>query len=101
MAGLSPKRSLSVARMIRAVFWSPTMDRPEDLFNVTDRRTLMQLMKLGDSEGRERTGIPRTIDEFLARQRWVTSPTALDELKRALSSATRWRLRVDEDDESS
>jgi hypothetical protein len=30
--------------------------------------------------------VPRSVDEFLDRQQWITSPAALDELRRALSS---------------
>ena len=35
MAGLSPKRSLNVARMIRAIICASALQRPEDVFNVT------------------------------------------------------------------
>ena len=96
MAGLSPKRSLNVARMIRAITYSAALQRPEDAFNVTDRRTLRQLLTLGDPHGRP--SVPKTIDEFFARQRWISSPSAVRELKRVLKA--RRGLASDEDDES-
>lgn len=85
MAGLSSKRSLNFARMIRAMLWASPSDLPENLLNVTDRRTLTQLMKLGNPDATAHTALPRTIDEFLVRQRWITDRLALDELKRTLS----------------
>jgi CheY-like chemotaxis protein len=93
MAGLSPKRSLNVARMIRAIYCASAL-RPEDVFNVTDRRTLRQLLTLGDPHGRP--SVPETVDEFLARQRWVSSPSAVQELKRLLKA--RRGLISDEDE---
>jgi CheY-like chemotaxis protein len=95
MAGLSPKRSLSVARMIRAISYSSALRRPEDVFNVTDRRTLRQLLTLGDPTARP--SIPATLDEFFARQRWITSPSALHELRRCLM--TRQTGSTDDDDD--
>lgn len=85
MAGLSSKRSLNLARMIRAMLWASPSDLPENLLNVTDRRTLTQLMKLGNPDAAAHAALPRTIDEFLVRQRWITDRLALDELKRTLS----------------
>jgi FixJ family two-component response regulator len=100
IAGLSPKRSLSVARMLRAVIWSPAADRPENLLNVTDRRTLALMLRLGNPHADPQPRLPRSIDEFLALQRWVTNPVAIAELKRALTSRlnvpmprTDWRGR--------
>jgi len=95
MAGLSPKRSLNVARMIRAINYSAALQRPEDAFNVTDRRTLRQLLTLGDPHGRP--SIPETIEEFFARQRWISSPSAVQELKRVLNA--RRGLLSDEEDQ--
>jgi CheY-like chemotaxis protein len=84
LAGLSPKRSLSVARMIRAITYAPSLMRPEDLFNVTDRRTLKQLLTLGDPN--RAPSIPRTLDEFFERQRWISKSVAIEALKRTLLS---------------
>ena len=94
MAGLSPKRSLSVARMIRAINYASAVKRPEDVFNVTDRRTLTQLLTLGDPH--RRPSLPESIDEFFARQRWISSPSAVQELKRLLLA----RRAVVPDDDS-
>jgi CheY-like chemotaxis protein len=93
MAGLSPKRSLSVARMIRAINYA-SLKRAEDVFNVTDRRTLRQLLTLGDPN--RRPSIPDSLDEFFARQRWISSPSALQELKRLLQAR---RAAVPDDDD--
>ena len=86
MAGLSPKRSLSMARMIRAVVWAPSADRPENLFDVTDRRTLAHLMRLGDTGAPSPPRLPRTLTELFSRQQWIANPVALEELKRALAT---------------
>jgi FixJ family two-component response regulator len=93
MAGLSPKRSLSLARMIRAITYAPSLKRPEDVFNVTDRRTLRQLLTLGDPN--RRPALPDTLEEFFERQRWISSPSALQELKRLLQ--LRRNRKVDHD----
>jgi CheY-like chemotaxis protein len=95
MAGLSPKRSLNAARMLRAINYSASLKRLEDVFNVTDRRSLRSLLTLGDP-GR-RPSVPETFDEFFANQRWIISPSALQELKRLLQS--RRRVVPDDDDE--
>jgi CheY-like chemotaxis protein len=95
MAGLSPKRSLSVARMLRAINYSSTLKRPEDVFNVTDRRTLRQLLTLGDPN--RRPSVPGTLDEFFESQRWISSPSAIQELKRLLLA--RLRVAPDDDDD--
>jgi hypothetical protein len=69
--------------MIRAITYASTLSRPEDVFNVTDRRTLRQLLTLGDPS--RRPSLPKTLDEFFERQQWITSPSALQELKRQLA----------------
>jgi hypothetical protein len=99
MAGLSPKRSLSVARVIRAIGWGSSSHRLEDIFNVTDRRTLNQLLKLGGDTTSPPGSVPRTVDEFFQRQRWISNPVAVNELKRALLSR-RMTPPVDPDDDT-
>jgi FixJ family two-component response regulator len=96
MAGLSPKRSLSLARMLRAITYGSSAKRPEDVFNVTDRRTLRQLLTLGDPT--RRPSLPDTLDEFFERQQWISSGSALQELKRLLE--LRRNRQVDDDDDS-
>ena len=71
------------------------MKRPEDVFNVTDRRTPRQLLTLGDPT--RRPSLPGTLDEFFERQRWISSGSALQELKRLLELR---RNRQGEDDDS-
>jgi hypothetical protein len=81
--------------MLRAINYSASLKRLEDVFNVTDRRSLRSLLTLGDP-GR-RPSVPETFDEFFANQRWINSPSALQELKRLLQS--RRRVAPDDDDE--
>jgi CheY-like chemotaxis protein len=95
MAGLSPKRSLNVARMLRAINYSAALKRPEDVFNVIDRRTLRHLLTLGDPC--RRPSVPETLDEFFANQRWISSPSAVQELKRLLQSRRRVASADDDD----
>jgi hypothetical protein len=96
MAGLSPKRSLNMARMIRAITHTPSLKRPEEIFKGIDRRTLRQLLMLGDPNGRP--SLPDTLEEFFERQRWISSPSALQELKRLLELRHSTHSSVDTND---
>ena len=61
-AKLSPKRSLSLARLLRALYLSRSRQwQPEQLLNVVDRRTLNRMLEQGGLDG---TTSP-TIDGFL------------------------------------
>lgn len=82
-ARLSPKRSLDLARILRAVSqaraqgWS--LDR---LLNIANHRTLERL--LARSGLATATDLP-AIEELLHRQRFITDPGALEELRRVLA----------------
>jgi FixJ family two-component response regulator len=77
-ARLSPKRSLDFARLLRVVVHRRQAS-PEHLLDAVDVRTLSRLLKLGrETSGEMR--FPRTVDEFLNDQRWITDAKALHEL---------------------
>ena len=85
-AGLSPRRSLAFARLLRAVSRAEAHGgRAEDLLNVVDRRTLRKLLSLGRPEIEEST-LPDRVNEFLERQRLITEAGAIDEIKKALGA---------------
>ena len=91
-ARLSPKRSLSLARLLRALYLSRSRRwRPEQLLNVVDRRTLNRLLEQG---GVDRT-IPPTIDGFLRKQTLIADETAVTELRKALRRTGEPGLQVD------
>jgi hypothetical protein len=76
-AGLSPRRSLTFARMLRVVVRTPVeLSAPENLIDVADYRTLQKLLTLGNQQAHSRS-IPTTIQGYLVAQRWITGPEAL------------------------
>ena len=85
-AGLSPKQSLDLGRLLRAVVRFQTDGlRPEDSLDVVDRRTLKRLLSLGgDTEDASR--LPERVDDLLDTQGLIRSATALSELKRTMRS---------------
>jgi DNA-binding response OmpR family regulator len=91
-ARLSPKRSLSLARLLRALHLSRSRQwAPEQLLNVVDRRTLNRMLEQGGVDG---TTAP-TIDGFLRRQTLIADPTAVNELRKALRRTGEPGLHVD------
>lgn len=81
-AGLSPKRSLSLARLLRALALSHgTKWRPEQRLDVVDLRTLARLLELGGIRG----PTPPTFVAFLQGQTLITDPEALQALRTALT----------------
>ena len=83
MAGLPAKRSLSLARMLRVVMHSREGERPENLLDIVDTRTLGKFLRLGHTEGPP-CRLPLRCDEFLCRQGWITDSLALRELSATL-----------------
>jgi len=82
-AGITARRSLVFARMLRAASLSEGgRHRPENLLDVVDRRTLTGLLKFAGFKDDD--DFPKDIQEFLARQALVRDPDALFEVKRAL-----------------
>ena len=81
-AGLRTRRSLSLARMLRVVVRYPH-DRPENLLDFADKRSIESFLRLGCSDGTP-CGVPIGPEELLVRQRWITDDVALRELGAAL-----------------
>lgn len=81
-AGLRAGRSLSLARMLRVVVRYPD-ERPENLLDFADKRSIDSFLRLGRSDGPP-CELPLDRHELLARQRWITDPLALRELAVAL-----------------
>jgi CheY-like chemotaxis protein len=83
MAGISPRRSLVFARLLRAVVLGHGgRHKPENLLDVVDRRTLFGLLRLAGLNPQHE--FPRDVDDFLLRQTLVRDPDALFEIRRAL-----------------
>lgn len=79
---ISPKRSLDLARVLRAVFLSGRSGwTPQRFLDVADHRTLERLMVAGGLLGGAE--VP-AFDEVLIRQSLVRDPVALCELRRVL-----------------
>jgi CheY-like chemotaxis protein len=84
MAGISPRRSLVFARLLRAVFLGHGgRHKPENLLDVVDRRTLVGLLRLAGLNPQH--DLPQDIDGFLQRQSLIRDPDALFEIRRALA----------------
>ena len=82
-ANVSSRDSLNFARLLRAVVRHVRESSPaQELLDVTDRRTLFKLLRLGDVARPAR--LPLTIDEFLREQRWIRSESAVAEIRRRL-----------------
>lgn len=82
-AQISPRRSLLLGRMLRAVYLSDNgRHGPESLLDIVDRRTLAGLLRLAGLDGE--AGFPTTVDEFIERQRLVCDTTALREIRSEL-----------------
>jgi ActR/RegA family two-component response regulator len=83
-AGLSPKRSLDLGRLLRAVVrYHRSGIRPEDSLDVVDRRTLKRLLSVGGADV-PAASLPERVDALLDAQVLIGNATALSELKRNL-----------------
>jgi len=83
MAGMSPRRSLVFARLLRAVSLGRRgRHKPENLLDVVDRRTLVGLLKLAGLNPWH--DLPDSVDAFLEQQTLVRDPDTLLEIRRAL-----------------
>lgn len=83
-AGLSPRRSLCLARMLRAVVLGQRFGTsPENLLDVVDRRTLVKLLAAGGCQSCRANCLPR-VDDFLYSQRFIDNSDAIVELTSAL-----------------
>lgn len=82
-AGMSPRRSLVFARLLRVVFLSQrSQQKPENLLDVVDLRTLSGLLKLCGL--RVEDELPCDVDKFLARQALVRDSDLLRQIKLSL-----------------
>jgi DNA-binding response OmpR family regulator len=81
-ANLAPRSSMLFARALRAIVrQSPAHAGGGTLLRIADRRTLKKFVAAsGGFEDR----LPKTVDEFLARQQLIGSPVALAAVARAL-----------------
>jgi CheY-like chemotaxis protein len=88
IAGLSPRRSLVFARLLRAVFLSHGgQHKPENLLDVVDRRTLVGLFRFAGFN--PRYDFPTDLDGFLKQQILIRDPDTLSEICRALELRLR------------
>ncbi len=77
-ARIPAKKSLDFARVLRAMLWQRRRGGcPQDLLDVVDGRTLAGLLRLGATTGPQPTNLPQSIEDFLARQCWVQSASAI------------------------
>ena len=87
-AGVSARRFLILARLLRAVaLGAHGRHRPENLLDVTDLRTLRGLLKTVGLGEDFHFGV--SVHELLDWQRIVTDPDTLDDYERQLSGVSR------------
>lgn len=87
-AGVSARRSLVFARLLRAAFLSQGgRHRPEDLLDVVDRRTYVGLLKFAGLAPEQ--PFPASPEEFLQQQMLVRDADRLTEIRRALAECQR------------
>jgi hypothetical protein len=92
---VSARHSLLFARLLRAIIRRTTSEeRAEDLLNVVDKRTLVGLLKLGDTTTDASTTIPSDVGQFLGRQRWILDAVALREVERELRARAECAART-------
>lgn len=87
-AGVSARKSLVFARLLRVAFLSQGgRHRPEDLLDVVDRRTFVGLLKFAGLDPDR--PFPKSPEEFLQEQMLVRDPDRLCEIRRALAECQR------------
>jgi hypothetical protein len=83
-AGVSPRRSLVLGRLLRAaVLNDGGRRRPEDLLDFVDRRTLHGILRFAGLD--EQADFPTGGDNLLRRQQLVRDPVMLGQLRRAMT----------------
>ena len=85
-AGVTTRRSLAFGRLLRAVhLCRDHAQKPENVLDIVDLRTLAKLLRsAGLTPGAE---LPRTIGEFLDKQKLITDQLLVREIGTALASA--------------
>jgi hypothetical protein len=88
LARVKPRRSLALARLIRAITLAPSMRcAPSDLIDVRDPRTLRRMfLDAGLADPSSPSELRPDVDALLCRQRLVRAEAALDALREALAS---------------
>ncbi len=87
-AGVSPRRSLVLGRLLRAIVQRGRRGhRVHDLLDVVDKRTLAGLLRLGGVASGKPEDLPTDLDRFLETQCLVRDARALAELRRRLCPA--------------
>jgi CheY-like chemotaxis protein len=96
-AGITPRRSLIFARVLRAVCLDKGGPcKPANMLDVVDLRTLDSLLRFAGFAGKD--DFPRDVQDFLDRQVLVHDQDAVSELIRAIEQRHRQRLSsVDSD----
>lgn len=91
-AGIPARRSLLFARVLRAVVRRvSSVESPEQLLNIVDRRTLVKVLA---SSGADGCSLPKDIDTFFERQRFVDNALAVAEVRIAMSERPAERLSL-------
>ena len=88
-ARVSPKASLDLARLLRAILKSQAESArcdPADFLDIVDQRTLRNLLRRAGVQDMSDRNTPLDCEEFLKRQRLVMSQVALVELARQLEN---------------
>jgi ActR/RegA family two-component response regulator len=94
MAGLPVRQSLHFARLLRAILRRGEGERPSDLLDIVDLRTLRKLLGLGQEPPPHGTmELPATVEEFLERQLWIQDQRSLEELRKALILKSHVKLK--------
>jgi hypothetical protein len=83
-AGIRAKASLDFARLLRAVVISGGGFELREVLDVLHARTLRRLLSAGGFTGLNARKIP--VDEYLARQRFVSDHKGLEAVSRLLSA---------------
>jgi DNA-binding response OmpR family regulator len=82
-ANIPARRSLVFGRLLRAVYrCREQLNRPEELLDVVDLRTIAGLLELAGLDAE--VGLPKTVEAFLTKQRMITEPLVLREIRKAL-----------------
>lgn len=83
-ARLPPRRSLLLARVLRAVIRRQHVEAPPaDLLDIVDRRTLAKLMALSGGTAEQ---LPPTVSDLLARQTLISDAAAINAIHAVLDA---------------
>jgi hypothetical protein len=86
-ARLSARDSLMFGRVLRVVIQQKECaDRPEDLLNIVDRRTLAKVLA---ASGAARDRLPASSDEFFTTQRFIERKDAVHQVQLLMRRRTR------------